>query len=242
MNYKVISAGRLRVRSGPGVEYDDIAEALESGDVVIGAEQEATAKWIPIELEDETIGWVARQYVVAVDPNYQESETETVSSIILQNQLVSLFGYPKEGASYLKVIDLREFAGQLSHVRDYQGNKWSCKIYGHKLLEPALKKAFQLLSGQGLINELETYDGCFNIRKMTSGRSYSVHSWGLAVDFNAATNPYGGDVSFSDDFLLCFAKAGFECGALWNTPDGMHFQIPWTKDWRDSTNPLRPRL
>jgi hypothetical protein len=243
MNYKIVSQQRLKVRSGPGVEYEEEAEPLNPGDIVIGAErQEESSKWIPIELEDESIGWVSRQYVVVVDEDYRVIETATVNEVLMQNQLVSKFGYPKEGASYLKVIDLREFSSQLTQVKGFEGNQWGCRIYGHKLLESPLKKAFELLRGQGLIGELRTYDGCFNIRKMTSGKSYSVHSWGLAVDFNAALNPYGGDIDFSDDFILCFAKAGFEAGALWSTPDGMHFQIPWTQDWRESSNPLRPRV
>jgi hypothetical protein len=45
---------------------------------------------------------------------------------------------------------------------------------------------------------------------------------------------------FSDELVRCFAEAGFEWGGLWRTPDGMHFQLPWTQDWRQSANPLRP--
>jgi hypothetical protein len=97
-----------------------------------------------------------------------------------------------------------------------------------------------LICDRGLADELHTYDGCFNIRRMKGGNSLSVHSWGLAVDFNAAENPYGGQVTFSDEFIRCFADAGFEAGALWRTPDGMHFQLCWTQDWQSSDNPLAP--
>jgi hypothetical protein len=93
---------------------------------------------------------------------------------------------------------------------------------------------------QGMSGELKTYDGCFNIRQKKGGAGYSVHSWGLAVYLNAAENPFGGDPTFSDAFVKCFAQAGFEWGGLWQPDylrDGMHFQICWIKD---RTGPLAP--
>lgn len=33
-------------------------------------------------------------------------------------------------------------------------------------------------------------DWCWNRRRVRGGRSWSMHSWGTAVDINAATNPY----------------------------------------------------
>lgn len=251
MNYQVTAHSGLKVRSGPGTDNDEAAERLRFGDVVIGADQPTSdSAWLPILLEDDTVGWVARAYVQPVETDYQAQEAGRIQepapvqgearAPIMQNQLTALYGYPKENARYLKIIDLREFAGSLGHVRDFQGNKWSCRIWGHEAMEGPLKRAFGLLVERGLAGELKTYDGCFCIRKMTSGRAYSVHSWGLAVDFNARENPYGGPVRFLDEFIRCFAGAGFESGALWRTPDGMHFQLPWTQDWKNSDNPLRP--
>jgi hypothetical protein len=164
---------------------------------------------------------------------------------IFQRQLYDLFGTPNEGqfaTDYLRTIDLTEFIELFPHVKGYTGAPWRGKIYGHYLLEGPLRRAFKLLVRRGLAEELLTYDGCWNIRRMSGGGGLSVHSWGLAVDFNAAENPYGGDVNFSDDFIKCFADAGFEAGALWRTPDGMHFQLPWTQDWRNSENLLKPTI
>ncbi|TRZ44515.1 M15 family peptidase [bacterium] len=161
---------------------------------------------------------------------------------IFQRNLYDLFGEPEEGADYLRTLDFGEFSYAFSHVRDYEGNAWRHKIYGHVLMADPLRKAFGLIVARGLFDELKTFDGCFNIRRMKGSGSMSIHSWGLAVDFNAAENPYGGPVNFSDDFIQCFADCGFEAGALWHTPDGMHFQLPWTQDWRKSDNPLKPVL
>lgn len=241
-NYKVIAQGGLKIRSGPGKNYDEEG-TLTFGEIVI-----SPADYIPILLEDDSIGWISRQYVQETAEDTSEIEAVEIAPVkseglpIFQKDLIAKYGYPKERAGYLTTIDLREFAQHLGHVKDFQGNPWSCRIYGHELLIGPLKKAFGLLCDRGPVSELRTFDGCFNIRRMTSGKSYSVHSWGLAVDFNAADNPYGGEVNFSDEFIMCFAEAGFESGALWSTPDGMHAQLPWTQNWSNSDNPLRPRL
>jgi len=162
---------------------------------------------------------------------------------IFQVQLYALFGAPDEGqfaTNYLRRLDFSEFADAFSHVVDFQGNPWNLKIYGNYVLEDPLRRAFGLLVERSLAGELKTFDGCFNIRRMKAGNRLSVHSWAMAVDFNAAENPFGGIVSFSDAFIRCFADAGFEAGALWRRADGMHFQLPWTQDWRNSTDPLAP--
>lgn len=162
---------------------------------------------------------------------------------VFQSQLTDIFGEPNEGQfarDYLRTMDFSEFAAAFGHVVDYEGNAWGHRIYGNWIMEAPLRRAFGFLVERGLAGELRTYDGCFNIRKMKGGSGYSVHSWGLAVDFNAAENPFGGRVTFSPEFIRCFAEAGFESGALWRTKDGMHFQTPWTKDWRGSSNPLAP--
>jgi hypothetical protein len=162
---------------------------------------------------------------------------------IFQSDLYDIFGTPNEGQfadDYLRTLDFSEFTDAFSHVLDYEGNPWGHRIYANYIMEEPLRKAFSLIVERGLASELHTYDGCFNIRRMKSGSSLSVHSWGLAVDFNAAENPFGGSVNFSDAFIRCFADAGFEAGALWRTKDGMHFQLPWTQDWQESDNPLAP--
>jgi hypothetical protein len=159
---------------------------------------------------------------------------------IFQRDLPALFGDPDETAEYLTTMDFTEFAEAFAHVLDYEGNPWGLKIYGHELLEAPLRQAFRFLVERGLSVELETYDGCFNIRQMKGGSGYSVHSWGLAVDLNAASNRFGQDPSLSPEFVRCFADCGFEWGGLW-TPDkyrdGMHFQLPLI---RVRTGPLAP--
>lgn len=109
------------------------------------------------------------------------------------------------------------------------------RLYCNRDMVAPLTRAFENLIKTGAVKELKTWDGCFNIRKKRGGDSYSLHSWGLAVDLNSSHNQFRksyeqlvreGKTPFSNGFLQCFRDAGFECGGDWvNTPDRMHFQI-----------------
>lgn len=99
------------------------------------------------------------------------------------------------------------------------------RIYCNKDLIRPLKLAFEALIKTGCVKELKTWDGCFNIRPKKTGRSPSLHSWGVAVDVNAAWNGYGKKPVLSTTFVHCFTDNGFDWGGLWTTPDGMHFQL-----------------
>ena len=101
------------------------------------------------------------------------------------------------------------------------------RIYCNKLLVQPLEKAFRNLIARGLHNELKTWDGCYNIRKKRGKDSWSLHSWAVAIDVNAAWNPFGGKSTLSPGFVQCFIDAGFDWGGYWKgeDEDGMHFQL-----------------
>lgn len=100
------------------------------------------------------------------------------------------------------------------------------KIYCNKLLVTPLENAFRCLIQRGLHTELKTWDGCFNIRKKRGLASMSLHSWGIAIDLNAAWNGLGKTPTLSKEFVKCFTDNAFEWGGHWKgRPDGMHFQM-----------------
>jgi hypothetical protein len=159
-----------------------------------------------------------------------------------QSELEEMFGSPQECEPvYCRVMNFMDFANDFQHVRDWQGNPWRFRIYGNLLMEQPLRTAFGLLISRGLAAEWRTFDGCHNIRPPKGGSMhYSVHAWGLAIDMNAGSYPYGSPIDEEDPWLKvvrCFADCGFEWGGLWSTPDGMHFQLPWI---RDRVGPLAP--
>lgn len=99
------------------------------------------------------------------------------------------------------------------------------KIYCNKMMVVPLTNAFKNIIDRDLIKELKTWDGCFNIRSKKGGITHSLHSWGMAIDINAAWNGFGVKPTMSAELVKCFTDAGFEWGGTWKKPDGMHFQL-----------------
>jgi hypothetical protein len=99
------------------------------------------------------------------------------------------------------------------------------KIYCNKDIIAPLGNAFKNLINTGYINELKTWDGCFNIRKKRGLTSMSLHSWGIAIDVNAFENGLNMQPKLSAGFVKCFIDAGFDWGGTWQRKDGMHFQL-----------------
>lgn len=99
------------------------------------------------------------------------------------------------------------------------------RLYCNKDLVAPLTQAFKNLIAKGFVKELKTWDGCFNIRKKRGLTSMSLHSWGIAIDVNAAWNGLGKTPVLSAGFVKCFTDAGFDWGGTWTRKDGMHFQL-----------------
>lgn len=80
----------------------------------------------------------------------------------------------------------------------------------------------------GLEKELKSFDGCFNIRKIRgSEKRWSLHSFGLAVDFNASTNRMGTLGDMHPEIVDIFRSYGWKWGGDFKRKDPMHFQRAW---------------
>jgi hypothetical protein len=99
------------------------------------------------------------------------------------------------------------------------------RLYCNKAIVAPLTQAFKNLISTGFVKELKTWDGCFNVRKKRGLASMSLHSWGVAIDVNAAWNGLGRTPVLSAGFVKCFTDAGFDWGGTWTRKDGMHFQL-----------------
>ncbi len=96
------------------------------------------------------------------------------------------------------------------------------RVYCHQLLAGPLRCALDNVAAAGLGSEIKTWNGCFNIRWQRRHTGvWSLHSWGLAIDINAA----GQKPTMSMALVDCFVRAGFDWGGHWRVPDGMHFQL-----------------
>lgn len=99
------------------------------------------------------------------------------------------------------------------------------KLYCNRAMEGPLTIAFRNLIERGFVDELKTFDGCFNIRKKRGLNSQSLHSWGIAVDLNAFENQLNQIPKLSKGFVQCFTDAGFDWGGKFKRVDGMHFEL-----------------
>jgi hypothetical protein len=88
-----------------------------------------------------------------------------------------------------------------------------------------LSQAFTNLIDRNFVKELKTFDGCFNVRKKRGLTTMSLHSWGIAIDVNAAWNGLHKTPQLSAVFVKCFTDAVFDWGVTWTRKDGMHFQL-----------------
>lgn len=98
-------------------------------------------------------------------------------------------------------------------------------IYCNKDIQGPLVEALQNISDKNLLSQLNTFDGCLNIRSIRSQpETISAHAYALAIDINSADNPLGQDAKISHDLVQCFKDAGWIWGGDFKRKDGMHFQ------------------
>ena len=94
----------------------------------------------------------------------------------------------------------------------------------HRKIEAPLLNALKELARAGLAHEVRSCEGCYWPRhKMHDpARELSLHSWGVAIDFNASTNLPGTAGNMHSHVVEVFAKHGFYWGGHFGDP--MHFQ------------------
>lgn len=108
------------------------------------------------------------------------------------------------------------------------------RFYINKDIVVPLETVFNRLISLQAYGEIKTFDGLFNIRYIRGSKTrLSIHSFGLAIDLNAAHNPLGltreqciakGLKPFSKLFNEVWKDSGWSCGADWSRADGMHFE------------------
>jgi peptidoglycan hydrolase-like protein with peptidoglycan-binding domain len=102
------------------------------------------------------------------------------------------------------------------------------RVYCHKKIVPALAAVFADIVAAGLAGAVHSFDGCFcpRYKRRTQRNLPSVHSWGIALDLNAATNRQGTKGDMHPGLVAIFRKHGFKWGGDWSgaSRDPMHFQ------------------
>jgi hypothetical protein len=101
------------------------------------------------------------------------------------------------------------------------------RISCHRLMIPQLRGALQELQDAGLGDLLSTYDGCYVPRFISRNpdNSVSLHTWGIAIDMDAATNGRGIRGTMDMRVVDTFKRWGFRWGGDWDYTDPMHFEL-----------------
>lgn len=89
---------------------------------------------------------------------------------------------------------------------DVKINKFTCHIKVKDSLERIFKQTLDHYGKDGVEDlGLDLFGGCLNVRKMRGGSSWSIHSWGAAVDLDPDRN----QLKWGKDRAQ-FAKAEYE--------------------------------
>lgn len=103
------------------------------------------------------------------------------------------------------------------------------RVRCHRLFVPQLRAALAEIQRSGLTRSIrrDQYGGCYVPRfiERDPNRSVSLHTWGIAVDFNVPTNMPGSRGDIDRRVVAIFKKWGMRWGGDWSTPDPMHFEL-----------------
>ena len=149
------------------------------------------------------------------------------------NQIIKRYGQPNEtGAGYLTVIQL-PYPMRLAWDLDVKVTRMSC----HKDVEDKLLAVFNDLLCHYGYDEIvrlgiDLFGGCFNYRRMRGGSSWSLHSWGIAIDLDPARNKLKESKRTArfarpeyKPMIDIFYKHGFISLGVEKNFDFMHFEI-----------------
>lgn len=103
------------------------------------------------------------------------------------------------------------------------------RVTCHRVMLPQLRGALQEVVDAGLAASVDAsdYGGCYVPRFIgrDPSRGLSLHTWGIAVDLNVATNQLGTVGAIDRRVVAIFARWGFSWGGAWRVPDPMHFEL-----------------
>ena len=97
----------------------------------------------------------------------------------------------------------------------------------HRLMLTQLRGALTEVAAAGLSSSLHTYDGCYVPRFIERDPHHpiSLHTWGIAIDMDAATNYRGIRGTMDPRVVAIFKRWGFRWGGDWTYTDPMHFEL-----------------
>jgi hypothetical protein len=105
------------------------------------------------------------------------------------------------------------------------------RVTGHRVMLPQLRAALNEVVIKRLTKSIYHYDGCYVPRFIARdpSKGLSFHTFGTAIDLNAADNYRGIAGKMDRAVVAIFKKWGFAWGGDWNYTDPMHFELATLK-------------
>ena len=141
-----------------------------------------------------------------------------------REEVYEIFGDPLESGYWKAYGGFCETPVELNHVFTYQ-LEGKNGFWSNKLLIPFFQNVYKGIVLAGLTEKVKSFDGCWNVRKIRGGNKLSMHSWGIAVDHNAHTNPLGSEGDMDSEIVEIFESEGFCWGGNFKRKDPMHFEF-----------------
>lgn len=168
-----------------------------------------------------------------------------------RSQVEALFGKPAKANGMLdegwEAANIRRVPPPNGWEFYYQGDNGVVKVSGiriHKLLRDSFTAvldevwdhAKHEVTGTATDDKvrawlhkyrLDLHGGGFNFRKVTGGSGLSLHSYGIAIDWDPSHNPRKKPLTrtLPDWWYEVWASHGWSDGRHFNTPDPMHVQF-----------------
>lgn len=147
------------------------------------------------------------------------------------DEIIRRYGEPWKNQYELAVFEERHMtlwrANFLEVAASIDLTSLPCRhIYMNREMVAPWNIALVALAHKGIVGEIKSFGGCWNVRKIR-GRddAWSIHTWGLALDFNAESMPLGMLSSWSPAFVRTMNESGFVWGGDFERIDAMHFQF-----------------
>ncbi len=153
-----------------------------------------------------------------------------------QEQIIAKYGQPDATyeSKYCVLWDIIVDFPELSHVINTAANAPLHRIEINRDFKTKFIVALTNLRAAGLLGEFKTFDGCLQRRQVRGSNTASLHSWAMAMDWNAATNkmqyyhepnPFQ-HTDFTKQFVDIMIAAGLFWGGYYSSRfDPMHFSL-----------------
>jgi len=169
-----------------------------------------------------------RKMLEIYDSTHFAYELLSPTKLLTPKMCLEKFGTPQDTVIWQsKVLEVWTPLIHLSCLERavYSSSALPGKIFMNKKMVPHFTGVIKRLIAEGLFPFIRSWDGCFNIRKVSNSTKLSLHAWALAIDFNAAWNRPGKKPAMDPRIVKSFKESGFNWGGDFKRPDGMHMEL-----------------